>query len=786
MRICLLSLTYPPESTEGIARQRQILATTLVNMGHEVHVITCGSFRCIYEDQGVQVHNIPINTIDHFSSKYPNLNQSLNTSQALYMGLRQLQDRLLFDIIDTPLWALQGLVTLQYSKIPAVLWLQTTTAQLTRINKKTISPNMLAMMALERSCFDCAQGIVADSHSILEHTIYDYQLSLDIPTGIAHLGLPASDEPLSDRDSTTRVEALVVGRLEKRKGTHILFSVLPALLYDHPQLTVRFVGRDNSSEDGWKQQHGLDYPTFFQKHYPDVAHRVMFENYVSDEKLTFYYQHAHMLLVPSLYESFGLIYLEAMRAGLPIITFAVGGAQEIFAQGEADGALLVPPDDQNLFVAAIKRLIHQPNLRAQLGKRGFQRFKMAFSAEQMALDTLRLYEQALEQTSRIYTNEQPIYQVMEALDVGDAVSNITRYNAQLLSGMKQPSTILSRYTHPDLKKETRPIHHSLTTPHCGIIFHYWGYNTSTWLIQALRGPKAIHYHNITPPHYFPTNSEAHHAMKRGYNQLSMIADRFNLIIGDSQYNITELSPYINTSKPSLPIYPVIDVKKKQSTLGNTDLFNHIRQSYAVNIVFVGRIARNKRQDQIMRLFDYYYQQINRHAHLWLVGSQNDSEYTKELEALKNNLFSGHNITFTGKVSEPDVHTYYRIADVFVCASEHEGFCMPIAEAMALNIPVIAYAAAAVPETMGQSGILIHRWDIPHIAELMHLVITEQTFRQKIVAKQITNLHRFSVEEVQTRMHAVIRYLRMGEISPLFKELHSTVPSIDQELVDITP
>ena len=785
MRICLLSLTYPPESTEGIARQRQTLATTLVSMGHEVHVVTCGSVRRVHEDQGVQIHEVPIATIDHFSSKYPDLNQSLNTSQALYIGLRQIQDSFSFDIIDTPLWALQGLVTLQYSGTPTILWLQTTTAQLARINKKAISHNLLARMALERSCFNYAQGIVADSYSILEHTRHDYQLELDIPTRIAHLGLPLSNEPLFDRSGITRVEALVVGRLEKRKGTHILFGMLPTLLHNHPQLTVRFVGRDNSSEDGWKQQHRLDYPTFFQTHYPDIAHRVMFESYISDEQLTFYYQHAHMLLVPSLYESFGLIYLEAMRAGLPIITFAAGGAQEIFAQGESDGALLIPPDEQNRFVAAIKRLIHDPHLRTQLGKRGFQRLKTTFSTEQMALDTLRLYEHVLSQTSRTYTNEQPIYQVMEALDVGDAVSNITRYNAQLLSGMKQPSTILSRYTHSDLKKETRPVHHSLTTPHCGIIFHYWGYNTSTWLIHALLGPKAIHYHNITPPHYFPANSEAHQAMERGYNQISVIADRFNLMIGDSQYNITELAGYIKTSKPSLPIYPVIDVEKIQSAPSNIELFSYIKQTHSVNIVFIGRIARNKRQDQLMRLFDYYYQEINRHAHLWLVGNQSDSEYMVELETLRNSLVSGQQITFTGKVSELDINTYYRIANIFVCASEHEGFCMPIAEAMALNIPVLAYAAAAVPETMGESGVLINTWDIPYIAELMHLVITNQDLRQKICTKQTANLHRFSAEEVRTRLKAVIRYLQVGEMSPLFAELHPTVSSVNQELADIT-
>src|SRR5690606_7465246 len=101
-------------------------------------------------------------------------------------------------------------------------------------------------------------------------------------------------------------------------------------------------------------------------------------------------------------------------------------------------------------------------------------------------------------------------------------------------------------------------------------------------------------------------------------------------------------------------------------------------------------------DRLMELFDYYYREINRRAHLWLVGNdQGHPEYRYRLEQLRGSLASGERIHFTGKVAAAQMYAYYRAADVFVCASDHEGFCVPIAEAMALDVPVLAYAAAAV-------------------------------------------------------------------------------------------
>lgn len=768
MRICLLSTTYPPVNTEGIARQRQALASELARRGHAVCVVACGGSTRLRHEDGVHIYEVATTATNHFSPSFPNLNGPLTLSQALYEGLAQaLADGPPFDIIDVPLWAAQGYVTLQRYAGRVVVWLQTTTAQLLAINGQAPNDYDRALLALERSCLERAAGWLADSQAALVATARDYGVRPQL-SGLAYLGMPTLAPPPA-RPDRALVEALVVGRLERRKGTPQLFEILPDLLRRHPQLRVRFVGRDNSANDGWQARTGASYPEFFQHSHPELAERVCFAGYLGDVELAEAYRAADLLLAPALYESFGLVYLEAMRAGLPVVACNAGGAAEIFAGGERDGALLTPPGDTAALAAAISRLVAEPELRAALGARARARFEAAFSAGAMAEATLAFYEQLIALPPAAPRRASRIYQVMEALDVGDAVSNITLRNAELLAELGQPAQILARFSHPAVQQQTLPIHSALSQPDCGLIFHYWGYNTSAWLLGMVRGPRALHYHNITPPHYFAPDSEACHYARQGYAQLPQLVAASDLITGDSCFNVQELTPYLSRPTPTLHLYPIVDAAGMRAAPHDHALLAELRRPGIVNIVFVGRVVRNKRQDQLMRMFDYYYREVNRHARLWLVGNdQSDPDYRAELERLRETLFAHDQIHFTGKISDAAVNSYYRTADVFVCASEHEGFCMPLAQAMALDVPVLAYAAAAVPETMSEAGVLVQRWEADRVGELLHLLVRDEALRQRIIAGQRANLARFSAADARARLAAIIGYLRHGEQSPLFE------------------
>lgn len=755
MRICLISLAYPPEQTEGIARQRHALATELAHRGHDVHVVACGAAPSDYVDEGVQVHVCAHEGILHFSDTYPNLDVPLTFSQLLYERLADLHAEQPFSIVDIPLWAAQGFVALQRHAGPTVVWLQTTTAQLYAINGQPVDDAVRAMLQIERACLERASGVLADSQAALEHTRADYGMSESVPQGIAYLGISPHSYP--PRQPHAYVEAIVVGRLEKRKGTPELFQILPQLLADHPQLRVRFVGSDNSASDGWQQRYGCSYPEFFQSSYPHLAQRVIFEGYADDSKLHDLYAQADIFLSAALYESFGLTYLEAMQATLPVVAFASGGACEIFAEGAAHGALLAPLGDVATFARAVANLAENASTRAQLAAAGHRRFHSAFSAATMADATLAFYQQVLDATRNRRSSD--IYHVMEALDLGDGVSEIAQSTAAILANLGYEQRIMARYWHPSLANQIQPISSILSHPNAALIFHYWNYNSSTWAIPAVKGRKALYYHNITPRDFFDVGSDAYLQTERGYRQLANIIDSFNLIIGDSQYNIDQLIAYTGVDRPSICIYPIIEPDALMAKPYDANLLHALRSTTKKNILFVGRIARNKRQDRLITAFDRYYRSIRQDVHLWLVGSDSfDPEYTAELRELCAALPSGRNISLTGKVSDEQLQAYFRAADLFMCASEHEGFCIPIAQAMAYGIPVIAYAAAAIPETLGQGGILVNEWDDQGITNHIHSIVEDPILRSTLQIRAQQSLSRFSHIEAQNKLEVAITFL----------------------------
>ncbi len=769
MRICLTSTQFPSEGKGGIPRQRQILANALARMGHEVHVIFQGRRSETYSQKNLVYHSVPsIGYALPFLNHSPSVNERLTHSLAIEEQIRVLNQERPLDILDTPLWGLEGFIPIYSGSVPAVLWLQTSFAQMVSLEGRSLQGDDTSVVSLEKECLRRAKGIIADSQTVLADFEGLYQLpGLAERSRVVRLGIPdLRSMPEKVQNDRGTVEAILVGRLEKRKGTPYLFEILPELLRNEKSLRVRFIGADNSRWDGFYAQFHQSYPEYFHSRWPGFRNRVIFEGEVSDQRLIEAYNQADMLLVPSLYESFGIIYLEGMRAKLPIVTFALGAAREIFPQGENNGALLACAGDWDAFAAAIQSLVHDLVRRRQLGTLGREKFLSSFLDQRMAEETVNYYREV---SNPGFMPQSPkprrIFQVMEALDVGDAVSTIALKNAKLLSDMNMGGAIISRQVHPQLPKENvYPVDQFNLDANAALIYHYWNYSNLENFIQNFSGPKAMHFHNITPPEFFSQESPGYETTSRGYEQLPKIINLFDLLIGDSAYNLEVCRPYLNSSKPSIVVPPVIETEEVWAKPYNADLLDELRGQKGVKFLFVGRIARNKRQDQLMKMFDGYYQSADKHACLYLVGSaQGDPQYWEELLALRMKLPSRDRIILTGKVNEECLYSYYRAADIFISASEHEGFCVPIVEAMALDIPVLAKAAAAVPETMGGAGVLVNEWENSQILMQVHQLMENFEYREKILAGQRENLKRYLPSFVKDKLAAVVHYLRTGEV-----------------------
>jgi glycosyltransferase involved in cell wall biosynthesis len=364
-----------------------------------------------------------------------------------------------------------------------------------------------------------------------------------------------------------------------------------------------------------------------------------------------------------------------------------------------------------------------------------------------------------------------VFQLAEALDLGDGVTSIVRRAASMFDALGESGRILARPVWvPDaFRDETRPCEELLRTRVAALVFHYWGYNASTWALHAARGRKAVWYHNITPPGFFGQESALHAQTARGYAQLGTIANGFDLVIGDSRYNLDEFAPFLRRPRPGLHIYPVVDPEAERAAPYDEALAARLCAQPGTRIVFVGRLVRNKRQDDLLRAFDAYRGRFDAQARLWLIGAdQCDPVYRGEIDALRRALPSGDAVTVTGKIPDETLRAHLRTADVLVCASEHEGFCLPIAQAMALDVPVVARAAAAVPETLGGGGIAVSRWDPSEVAELIHQVRSQGARRSAVLERQRVAVARFSAAAAQERLSAVVHFLRSGAPSPLFE------------------
>ena len=764
MRIGLVSLAYPPEACEGVARQRHVLARALAALGHDVHVITRAAASETVVHDGVTVHRLRTDTVQQFHPDLPVLDRPLTDAQLLCEGVLDVHARTGLDVVDVPLWLAQPFALLRQAPCPVVVWLQTTLLQLVELQGRAPRLHEHVLAGLDREALRSAAACLADSSSIVREIVRLYDIA-DLParTSLVYPGIDPAPAPRQTAGG--RLEALVVGRLEHRKGTAALFDVLPRLLEAAPALHVRFVGRDNSGADGFRRATGQTYPDSWTNQHPHLADRVTFDGYVDDDQLAAHYANAAVLLHPAAYESFGLVFVEAMRASCPVVAFAAGGALEVFERGDADGAVLVPPGDWDALASAVGDLAADAPRRQALGAAGRRAFERRFTSARMAAETAAVYERVVA-TVPPRRRAPRLFHVMEALQERDAVSGIARTNAPTLAALGAERPVMALFAAPDVRQETGRLRGLRPREGDAAIVHYWGFSRLEARLRDWPGPLAIHYHNITPPEFFAPGSAHDEMTRRGYAQLARLADRFDLAIGDSIYNLQEFARFRTRPVPGVCVYPVVDrAALRAAPWTPAGDAAPGRVSPEPLWLFVGRVAPNKRQDDVMRAFDRFVARTGT-GRLVLVGaSEAVPAYTRELEALAASLDAGPRIRLTGSVPDAVLRGWYRAADVFVCASQHEGFCVPLAEAMAFDVPIVALDRGAIGETVGEAGVLVGAWDPDLVAAEVATLLASPARRAALARAATARLRAFAPASARARLAEAVRVLREGTTGP---------------------
>ena len=333
-----------------------------------------------------------------------------------------------------------------------------------------------------------------------------------------------------------------------------------------------------------------------------------------------------------------------------------------------------------------------------------------------------------------------VHQVLATLGYGDAIGHEVLGIQRVLLASGYDSEIFVETADARLEDLTYDYRDLVDASHPDnlLIHHFSIGSRASRVAYALPDRMALVYHNITPPEYFVgVHKQLVELCWKGRRELRAYVDRCHLALGDSEFNRQELEALGFPDTGVLPVVPDF------SHLAGTPDWRIAGQfdDDCTNILFVGRMIPNKRIENVIRIFHAYRTRFNPRSRLLLVGSHGGFEkYLTMLHQLVATLGTP-DVHFSGHVSNEELVAYYDVADLFLCASEHEGFCVPLVEAFHMRVPVVALAATAVPATLDGGGVLYEDRDPCHVAALVDAVLSDQTIADNVLAAQDAALAR---------------------------------------------
>ena len=333
-----------------------------------------------------------------------------------------------------------------------------------------------------------------------------------------------------------------------------------------------------------------------------------------------------------------------------------------------------------------------------------------------------------------------VHQVLATLGYGDAIGHEVLGIQRTLAAAGYESRIYVETADPRLEHLTLDYRDMVgrIRDQDVLIHHFSIGSRASRTAYALPGRMALVYHNITPPDYFiGVHKDLVRLCFRGRRELTAYIDRCELALGDSEYNRVELEALGFASTGVLPVVPGFTHLDGVPDRALADGFD----DGWTNVMFVGRVIPNKKFEDVIRAFHVYRTRHNPRSRLLLVGSY--SGFEKYLELLTSLVarLGTPDVHFLGHVSNEELSALYDVGDLFLCASEHEGFCVPIVEAFYKRVPVLAYAGTAVPATMDGGGVLYDTKDPADMARLMDAILGDAALERAIVASQDAALDR---------------------------------------------
>ena len=343
-----------------------------------------------------------------------------------------------------------------------------------------------------------------------------------------------------------------------------------------------------------------------------------------------------------------------------------------------------------------------------------------------------------------------------SIELGDAVSNdmIGMYNALIEHGFEVRLFVKECTVNGLQVTSVKQITQFLKDPNDLFIYHYaTGWDVGIKLLQDLQCKKVVKYHNVTPPSFFDGISEDYaNVCREGRLQLAQIAHMdVDLYLADSEFNKGELIAAGCKSNKCKYVPPFHHIDRLFSMHPDQNVMNQYNDG-KINILTVGRLAPNKGHPALIASFADYYYHYNSNSRLFIVGKLDKrlNSYIRTLHEIAARFHLKESVVFSGGVSDEALKAFYLLTHVFMLMSEHEGFCVPLVESMAMKIPIVTYGSSAVSGTVENAGFV---WDecVPEFFSCsINRIVREEPLREALIRRGWNRyINMFTTQKIET-------------------------------------
>lgn len=339
-----------------------------------------------------------------------------------------------------------------------------------------------------------------------------------------------------------------------------------------------------------------------------------------------------------------------------------------------------------------------------------------------------------------YTGPVPrVHQLIPCFTPGDAMGQAAVAWQRALRFLGLTGEVYAAEVAPAWRSLVRPAEALSPAPDDVVLYHHGIASPLAGRLLHLDCVRAVVFHNITPAHFYAGTRLAE-PLVAGRAQLAALADGVHLSIGVSAFNAAELRAAGHRDVRVVPLY--VDLERFGPEYEDAEMMTRLGALGQPRLLAVSRVVAHKRVEDLLALHAEV-QRLHPDAQLVVVGGADEgSAYVRRLRALASRLGG---VTFTGRVTHGQLVSAYRSADLFVSMSEHEGFGVPLVESMAAGLPVLAFGAAAVPETMGGAGVTFDEKHFAALAEVVSRLTHDVPLRQKVVSGQRRRVRAFTLD-----------------------------------------